>query len=95
MRVDDCKLTETAKKTAHADPLGLSETEAKDIVATLERGDFVKSETDFYNSASWQDYYSKKVKGIRVLIKLKISSSGGQLVLILSFKTDENLEGVK
>ena len=86
-----CKLVETAKQTAYS--LGFSETEAKDVVASLESQDFRKSETDFHNNSSWQDYYSKKVKDLRLFIKLKIAPVDGGLVLILSFKRDENVEG--
>jgi motility quorum-sensing regulator / GCU-specific mRNA interferase toxin len=85
------KLVEKAKQTAHA--LGYSESEAADVVASLEHKDFSKSETDFYNNASWQDYYSKTVKGVAVFIKLKIARVEDRYVLILSFKRDESRGG--
>ena len=80
-----------AKQTAHS--LGYSESEAVDVVASLEHKDFSKSETDFYNKVSWQDYYSKRVKGIAIFIKLKITRVEDRYVLILSFKRDESTGG--
>lgn len=85
------KLVEKARQTAHS--LGYSDSEAMDIVASLEGKDFFKSETDFHNSASWQDYYSKKVKGVDLFIKFKIATVGEQFVLVLSFKRNENVGG--
>lgn len=91
IRSGQCKLLESAKKTAQS--IGFSESEAKDVVASLERKDFFKSATDFHNSSSWQDYYSKKVNDIDIFIKLKISKVEDDFVLILSFKRDENAGG--
>jgi motility quorum-sensing regulator / GCU-specific mRNA interferase toxin len=91
IRSGQCKLVQTAKQTAHS--LGYSETEAMDVVAALEMKDFRKSETEFYNNTVWQDYYSKMVNEVDIFIKLKITQIEDQVVLILSFKRDENAGG--
>lgn len=86
-----CKFVQTAKQTAHS--LGYSESESRDVVATLEMKDFTKSETEFYNNSVWQDYYSKRVSEVDLFIKLKITHIEEQVVLVLSFKRDENVGG--
>ncbi len=77
-----------AKKSA--DTLGFSETEAIDIVCTLERKDFYKSTTENYNNKIWQDVYKKKVDDLRLYIKLKISVIDDQELVVTSFKLDDN-----
>lgn len=84
---EQCKFTLTALKSAHT--LGFTETEAKDVLLSLESKDFEKSMTDFHNNKSWQDVYKKRYQEKTLYIKLKIISSGDQTLLVLSFKEDE------
>jgi motility quorum-sensing regulator / GCU-specific mRNA interferase toxin len=89
VETDQCTLTVTARQTAHS--IGFSDTDATEVVASLESKDFYKSMTDHYNRSAWQDVYKKKVKDFRLYIKLKITQVEGQSVLILSFKRDESV----
>ncbi len=84
-----CKLTGKSIRSAHS--LGFSETEAKDVVLDLERKDFYKSTNEFNNYKVWQDVYKKKVGNVNLYIKLKVAEIGNLMVLIMSFKKDDNL----
>lgn len=86
IREKRCNLTFKAKRSAHS--LGLSETEAKEFILTLETKDFFKSITEYFNHKVWQDVYKKTHREINLYIKLKISEHKGQYLLILSFKPD-------
>lgn len=82
-------ITLTAQQSAHA--LGFSKTLVADVVLDLKKGDFDKTTTDNRNHRAWQDVYRKMVNGQNLYMKLKITSNGGEHVLVLSFKRDENV----
>lgn len=80
--------TITATKTA--DSMGFSETQMVDALLDLERTDFFKSMTSYANHRIWQDVYKKRFDEINLYIKFKVTTADENLVVILSFKEDEN-----
>ncbi len=81
-----CKFGVNAKKGAHA--LKYSETEATEIVRNIETKEFVKTMTEYANSATWQDVYKKEVDGKRIYIKFKVVKN--KILIVTSFKKDES-----
>ena len=71
-----------------ANHIGFSIEEAYQVVLALERKDFFKSTTEWYNHKVWHDVYNKKVKEVPLYIKFKVTALSNKF-LLQSFKKDE------
>ena len=71
-----------------ATEIGFSIEEAYEEILNLERKDFRKSITEYFNHRVWQDVYKKRIKDVPVYIKFKIVKRDN-CFLLLSFKKDE------
>jgi len=87
---DKYLITATAIRTA--DSIGFSETDVVAALLVIERTDFYKSMTSNFNHRVWQDVYKKLINNIDLYIKFKINEADNNLVVILSFKEDENVK---
>ena len=71
-----------------ANDIGFSIEEAYQVILTLERKDFDKSTTEWYNHKVWHDVYKKKARNVPLYIKFKVAAPSNKF-LLQSFKKDE------
>ncbi len=92
VELEKVSITKSCIKTATE--IGFSKTEILDVLARLERKDFVHSVSQHNNPKLWQDVYSKTVNEIRLYIKFQIKVTGEEVAFVLSFKEFIDLDGV-
>ena len=69
--------------------LGLSFTEMCDVVAQLTTKHFYKSMTNYADHRIWQDVYKVTIQDLDS-VYLKLSVENANLLIIVSFKSDES-----
>lgn len=89
IRADRLVMVTTARNTAFG--LGFNLARIKDALLSIRQTDFSKSAQDWQFKGHWQDAYKPHYDGMNLYVKWKIVDTGGEQLLILSFKEDEGV----
>lgn len=81
VNVKQLRITASGLQDARA--MGFSRQDIIDAIQSLQRSDFVKSMTTYYDHRVWQDVYNTSFKGHLVYIKFQVDKFGH---FVISFK---------